>query len=654
VSISETNTSALIYYTTDGTAPTTASAQYSSPVSVSSTMTLRALAVAGTQSSTVTTGSYTIADGTTPATGGPAPTFYPAPGTFAAVQSVKMSDANTAAALYYTTDGSKPTTSSARYATPLSISTSMTLQAIAVVGQQTSAITSGTYTISLPPAKLGFVSQPTDSTTGAVVAPAVTVAVLDGNGNRVSSSGQTVSVTLQQNGKAATMGGTTSSTSSYGLATFNNLVVNGSGSGFALTATVQGLPTAQSAGFTVVPQLPSEQAAQADSFVDSIGVQTHISYVDTAYGQWAKVLSGIQTLGVRHIRDGLPTTSAFLSNFQQLAAAGVHCMCGFALPNSLSATQIAGFVQLAQNADGLEAPNECDAGSNCGGGGLTGIANVVAFLPILNTASKASSLAAVGPSFQTKLGYTSSGNIASLINYNNLHIYFGGRNPGSGGWGEGDAQGHFYGSFDWWIDQGNVNAPGSPDLVTETGYLAYPSATQTGTIPESVEASYTPRTLLIAFTKGIKRTYLYELVDESADTGYGLLANDFSAKPAYTAVKNLIGTLKDPGSSFTAAKLNYSVSGNTNTMQHLLLQKRDGSYWLVLWLEQSSYDSTNVVSTKVTPQNVTLSIGAGTKLGELVQFDTSGNATTTALPSGDYATPLTLSDQVTIVQVQPR
>ena len=105
-------------------------------------------------------------------------------------------------------------------------------------------------------------------------------------------------------------------------------------------ASAPNLTSAQSASFTIVPQLPSEGAAQADSFVDSIGVQTHASYTNTAYGNWSQVMAALQSLGVRHIRDGLPVTSTFVSNFQQLAAAGIHCTCGFGLPNTLTAAQI--------------------------------------------------------------------------------------------------------------------------------------------------------------------------------------------------------------------------------------------------------------------------------------------------------------------------
>jgi Chitobiase/beta-hexosaminidase C-terminal domain len=617
-------------------------------------MTLRALAVAGTQSSLVTTGAYAIDPfgSSTPAPA--APSFSPAPGVYSSVQSVSISDASSAAVIYFTTDGSTPSAASTRYTGPISVSSSVTLRALAVAGTQSSAVTSGSYTISLPASKLAFITQPSDSTAGAAIAPAVTVALVDSNGNQVAAASGTVNLTLQRNGAIVPLSGTTASQVNSGVATFSNLIVSAAGSGYTLTANVSGLPTAQSTAFTIVPQMPSQQAAQSDSFVDSIGVQTHVSYINTAYGNWTQVLAGLESLGVRHIRDALPSTSPDLSNFQQMAAAGIRCTCGFLLPNSWTAAQISSFVQQARNAEALEAPNECDASTNCGGGGLTGIANVVAFLPILDAASTLTNLPAVGPSFQMQLGYTSAGNIASKVNFNNLHVYFGGRNPGSTGWGEGDPEGNFYGSFAWWIDQGNLDAPGTPDMITETGYMAYPTATQAGTIPESVEASYIPRTVLLSFIKGIKRTFIYELVDETSTTGYGLLANDFSEKPAFAALKNLIATLQDPGASFTPGSLNYSITGNTNTMQDLLLQKRDGSYWLVLWLEQSSYDPTNNAPTPVTAQNVTLSIGAGYEFGNLIQFDPTGNAASDALNTSGYTAPLTISDQISIVQILPR
>ena len=233
-------------------------------------------------------------------------------------------DGNNAASIYYTTDGSVPSSASNPYSTPISVSFSTTLRAIAVEDSQTSPVTTGSYSVSLPVSKIAFVTQPSDSTAGTPVQPVVKVELLDGNGNQATGANSTVTLTFQQNGGDVPLAGTTSVAAISGLAAFSDMVVSNAGTGYTLEASVAGLPSAESASFAVVPQLPSEQAAESDSFVDSIGVQTHVSYINTAYGNWTQVMAALKSLGVRHIRDGLPVSSTYVSNFQQMAAAGIR------------------------------------------------------------------------------------------------------------------------------------------------------------------------------------------------------------------------------------------------------------------------------------------------------------------------------------------
>ena len=80
----------------------------------------------------------------------PAPTFFPAPGAYTSTTSVTLSDGDSSAMIYYTTDGSTPSASSIRYTEAIPLSISATVRAIAINGTLNSAVTSGYYTISAP------------------------------------------------------------------------------------------------------------------------------------------------------------------------------------------------------------------------------------------------------------------------------------------------------------------------------------------------------------------------------------------------------------------------------------------------------------------------------------------------------------------------
>src|SRR5207247_1253456 len=76
------------------------------------------------------------------------PTFNPAGGTFAGSVAVTLSTATSGATIYYTTDGSTPTTASSAYTGPVPLTTTTTLKAMAAAsGMANSSVTSATYTI---------------------------------------------------------------------------------------------------------------------------------------------------------------------------------------------------------------------------------------------------------------------------------------------------------------------------------------------------------------------------------------------------------------------------------------------------------------------------------------------------------------------------
>jgi hypothetical protein len=180
VTISDATTGASIYYTTDGTTPTTASALYSGPISVDSTETIEAIATAvGFSNSAAGSAIYTIS--TNPPAG--TPTFSPAAGTYTSAQTVSISDATTGATIYYTTNGTTPTTASTAYTGPISVSSTETIEAIAAAPAfSNSAVATAAYTINAPAPDFTVSVSPTTLTIVAGQSGQATFTVTPQNG----------------------------------------------------------------------------------------------------------------------------------------------------------------------------------------------------------------------------------------------------------------------------------------------------------------------------------------------------------------------------------------------------------------------------------------------------------------------------------------
>jgi hypothetical protein len=146
VSLSDTTGGAQIFYTTNGTMPSASSTLYTGPITVSSSETIQAIAIAtGMSNSTVASAAYVIS--LTAAT----PTFSVAAGSYTSTQLVTITDATPGATIYYTTNGSAPTTSSIAYTGSIAVSASETIEAIAVAtGYANSSAAMAAYTITQP------------------------------------------------------------------------------------------------------------------------------------------------------------------------------------------------------------------------------------------------------------------------------------------------------------------------------------------------------------------------------------------------------------------------------------------------------------------------------------------------------------------------
>ncbi|MGH7614526.1 MAG: leishmanolysin-related zinc metalloendopeptidase [Gemmatimonadales bacterium] len=108
-----------------------------------------------------------------------------------------------------------------------------------------------------PAAALTFTVQPTNTTVGSAIAPAVEVSVVDSFGNIVISAQDPVAVALGANPGGATLTGTIQVNALNGVAAFSSLTIDRSAVGYTLSAVATGLPGVTSAPFTVSPPPPA-------------------------------------------------------------------------------------------------------------------------------------------------------------------------------------------------------------------------------------------------------------------------------------------------------------------------------------------------------------------------------------------------------------
>jgi formylglycine-generating enzyme required for sulfatase activity len=145
VTITSGTASASLYYTIDGSDPTELSSAYTGPITVASTMVLKARAFKSNMApSGINTASFVInIPGVVSA-----PTFDPQGGLYTSTFSVTLSSTTAGAAIRYTLDGSDPTDSSALYSGPVAITQNTTIKAKAFKqGSTPSATAAAAYEI---------------------------------------------------------------------------------------------------------------------------------------------------------------------------------------------------------------------------------------------------------------------------------------------------------------------------------------------------------------------------------------------------------------------------------------------------------------------------------------------------------------------------
>ncbi|SHO43352.1 chitobiase/beta-hexosaminidase C-terminal domain-containing protein [Anaerocolumna xylanovorans] len=137
-----------VYYTLDGSEPTTDSIRYNSPFRIEESTTIKAIGYDKGVASDVKTFDYII-QGTE--AGVKAPKASLAAGIYGAAKAVALTTGTAGAAIHYTTDGTTPAVSSPLYEGEITINTNTILKAIALKDGKASSISEYQYTIKTNP-----------------------------------------------------------------------------------------------------------------------------------------------------------------------------------------------------------------------------------------------------------------------------------------------------------------------------------------------------------------------------------------------------------------------------------------------------------------------------------------------------------------------
>jgi len=397
----------------------------------------------------------------------------------------------------------------------------------------------------------------------------------------------------------------------------------------------------------VASALQLESVRSAAQFVDSIGVNVHLSYWDTPYGKrFPEVAALLERSGIRHVRDGVVLgQQRVCDEARELAAHGIRFT--FVTQPARTAADLRTWAACVGPAiEAYEAPNEYDIshpGSDAHWADTLRTFQKSLYAWVKETPALAK-LPVIGPSLTSKAAFATVGDLSAYLDFGNMHDYFAGHEPGTPGWGAGG-----YGSIAYNIDAAQAVSKAKPIAATETGYA---TGNAPGNVPEAVEAAYVPRMFLDQFAAGVVRTDEYELIDEGgAPFGTnGLLDGNLQPKPAFTALASMIALLADDASPASLARVPLELGGDAAGIRHELFEKRDGRCYLAIWQEAPSVEPKTQLPLPVATRKVTLTLGEGWQAKRVFAYGDDDALAASTVPRAG-ALPVAVRDRVVFVEI---
>jgi len=346
---------------------------------------------------------------------------------------------------------------------------------------------------------------------------------------------------------------------------------------------------AGAATFAAAPMFLGGDAAAAPppgvmrcaDFLDTLAVNTHISYTDGQYGDVEGVLRALRYVRLRHVRDSPPhpeIDATWRGHYDRAARAGLHFNFGVDAqkPPAHMIEVCRNFVRRHPNVEfTIEGPNEVNNWPVTFEG-RKGDEAAVAYQAALYRLVKET------PELRGHTVISATGMLlASDGDWANYHSYpWNGEQP--------------FVTLEREQKKQTEAMSGRPVVLTETGYYTLPNDTKAwGGVDEATQAKLILNLYMDALRLGALRTYVYQLLDAYPDPEgkdpehhFGLFRLDGSPKPSATAIRNLVGAVDDPAPNarrFAPTPLAHAIEGMPADGASLLLAHASGEHRLILW-----------------------------------------------------------------------
>lgn len=419
------------------------------------------------------------------------------------------------------------------------------------------------------------------------------------------------------------------------------------------------------------------------SFVNSVGVNVHLTYYNSPYGTLGScsgspvkctgpgTFSALQALGIKSIRDGMMQSDT--NNQWRYEWLSVNLGISTDLvddghagtPQPDSATR--SYIRLLQSGsaydavtrssvksphvlNAVECLNEEDHNDNAG----FPRDDAWVMYNIVWPATQATGIAAYGCSLENEgsipqlAGGAKAADLPTETAWSSIETYANAHNyaqtypedPNGNNVGAIKAAAHYF-----------TGDRVSRVVDTENGWNTAGGSTLY--VDRATQMKYDSRLLLYNFSIGIPRTYLYELFDMGPGNGpfdaMGLYDGSGNVKPSGRMIGTLIGLLADSGTPKLVDQP-LTVTGGGPYLHSFLLQNSSRRYFLPIWLAEASWNFSTHSEITIRPETVTIH-DAKLLTATLVTFNASGVESARALrPSGGGAVTFSVTDTPAIFE----